>query len=456
MAGSAYRAARTAALAVLRHLPWLRVKVRKAYWAWRARRYRRQAALHALEPRTVLFESFGGRSCACSPRALFEAMCRDPRFDGWEFVWSFRQGADNAVLAASPLLAQRACTVERGTAAYEAACARAQYWVVNNRMAEWISPRDGQVYVQCWHGTPLKRLGLDVSAGSAGALNTAPELAWRFAIDAQKWSWLVSPSAYTSEKLTSAFGVSASAGLRVAEVGYPRNDSLVRMLASPDAAGLARAMRLRRGLPAHKKLLLYAPTWRDTDYRAGVGYVAGDQLLDLERLREALGDEWCVMVRAHYYIVGGLATEGCEGFAYDVSAVQDINELYAMADVLVTDYSSTLFDYANTGRPVIYHWHDLDRYRDDLRGFYFDPHELPGPKCSNTDEVAQAVLELDGWQAVHGKALQELRARFCAQDDGHASERVVALVFREARDETTSEAGVEAHDETTSEAHDAD
>jgi CDP-glycerol glycerophosphotransferase len=398
-------------------------------------------------------------------------MCADERFAGWRFVWSLREDRAQDFIelmevvgataeppgdageffyrdktASSSLynlpFSQRAMMVTRGSDEYFTACARAKYWVVNNRMPEWVRPRVEQVFVQCWHGTPLKRLGHDVRIETRAALNTAAELAWRFGIDAAKWSYMLSPSPFVTEALTSAFDLKAlSVAPRVVEEGYPRNDLLVRMMGERGAASAGEyvaQLKRRLGIPPGRKVLLYAPTWRDSVYRAGEGYGSGE-MPNFERMREAFGGEWCVLLRLHYYVegagagmgagMGAAATADAGHFLIDVSNVSDINELYLVADALLTDYSSVLFDYANTGRPTIYYWPDLEDYEQNIRGFYFDPATLPGDKCRTTEELIKAIAVLDSWQERYGSASRVLRERFCPKDDGYAALRVLAAIF---------------------------
>jgi CDP-glycerol glycerophosphotransferase len=353
-------------------------------------------------------------------------MCADERFSDWRFVWSLREGQ---IAEAKSLLVARASVVIRGSDEYFKACARAKYWIVNNRMPEWVKPRPEQVFVQCWHGTPLKRLGYDVTIKTKAALNTADELSWRFGIDAAKWSYLLSPSPFTSECLASAFGLQSLAHRpRIIEEGYPRNDSIAQTLNSPERDELIKEFRRRLDIPQGKKVLLYAPTWRDSIYHAGKGYGSGE-MPDFKRMREALGEQWIVLLRTHYYVEIREVIDARGDFLIDVSETPDINELYLVADALLTDYSSVLFDYANTERSVIYYWPDFEEYQKEVRGFYFDPITLPGDKCTTTDEVIAALQALDTWQERYGSDYQTFRNHFCPKDDGQAAARAIANIF---------------------------
>jgi CDP-glycerol glycerophosphotransferase len=393
---------------------------------WRLKRIRYERLVRKIvsEPRTILFESYGGRSYACSPKALFEALCEDRRFDDWRFIWSFREPEEKADFP----LKTRATLVKRMSGEYLQACARTTYWITNNRMPEFLYPRPEQTYVQCWHGTPLKKLGFDVAADAQAALNTAAELAGRFAIDAEKWTWLLSPSSYASEHLTSAFGRSAEQKSLVIEEGYPRNDAIVATLQSPAACEAIKAIKRRLGVPLDKRVLLYAPTWRDDSYQTGVGYTQ-EVLLDFELLRRSLGADWVVLLRAHYYIANRLNIDQWRSFVYDMSRIEDVNDLYIISDALLTDYSSVFFDFANTSRPLLFYWPDLDHYGERVRGFYFDPETLPGPQCRVSEEVVAALEDIDSWHARYGSAYETFRRTFCPKDDGNSAKRVIERLF---------------------------
>jgi CDP-glycerol glycerophosphotransferase len=150
--------------------------------------------------------------------------------------------------------------------------------------------------------------------------------------------------------------------------------------------------------------------------------------LDLTAARRALGEDHVLLVRRHAKVVDNVP--GVDGtFAKDVSSWPDVNELLLATDVLVTDYSSLMFDFANTGRPVLFFTYDLADYRDRLRGFYFDTDRLPGPHLQTSDQVVAAIRDVDRLHAEHAAAYSAFRADFTAWDDGHAATRLVDRVF---------------------------
>ncbi|MDQ1741431.1 MAG: CDP-glycerol glycerophosphotransferase, partial [Pseudonocardiales bacterium] len=156
-----------------------------------------------------------------------------------------------------------------------------------------------------------------------------------------------------------------------------------------------------------------------------------DLRIDLERLRAAVGEDTVILFRKHHYIVDPVPTDP-HGFVRDVSRYPDGTELMLAADVLVTDYSSMMFDYANTGRPMLFYTYDLDAYGDEIRGFYLDYVDtVPGPLLRTTDELADALRDIEGVRSSWAARYDEFTKRFCELDDGHASERVVDRLFVE-------------------------
>jgi CDP-glycerol glycerophosphotransferase len=289
--------------------------------------------------------------------------------------------------------------------------ARAKYFVNNVNFPDHLRKRPGMVHVQTHHGTPLKRMGLDLrdAAGAGQRTNFRALLrrcsAWDFSVSANRLSTLVWERVYPVR-------------FESLEYGYPRND----VLANATDADVA-AARASLDIEDGKKVLLYAPTHRE--YERGFR-----SLLDTVRLAESLGDDWIVLSRAHYfYDVGQPVAAIAQGRVIDVTSHGSIEQLCLAADVLVTDYSSVMFDYAVLDRPLVIYAPDWETYRS-LRGTYFDLiAEPPGVVCRTPEEVVDAIVSGAYTADVADKARRVFRSKFCAWDDGHAAERVVRRVF---------------------------
>ena len=425
-----YKGAKTCAYAVMRRCPPLRKALRKAVWETRSRRYDKLAGSIETNPKAVVFESFKGRSYSCSPRAVFEAMQADSRFSDYRFYWAFLDTTIEHYRYLEECY-PNVTLVANMSAEYYRAYAESKYWIVNSRSAEQLRPKSDQVFVQCWHGTPLKKLGFDIVSGTTNAMNSFEEVATRYKIESSKWSYLVSPSRYTSDCLTSAFGLDDEwAEGNILEIGYPRNDAIVNTCDDESkVTALKERMAKELGFDKDKKLLLYAPTWRDNEFKANVGYVQ-DVMIDFDLLKEQLGDEWVVLFRPHYFVANSFDFSKYDGFVANAASVADINELYCIADALMTDYSSVFFDYACTGRPMLFFMPDLAEYQGHVRGFYIDPiKDLPGPHCETSEEVVDALKEIGTYFERYGEAYEVFRQRFCPQEDGKAAKRLVERLF---------------------------
>ena len=354
----------------------------------------------------VVYNSFDGRY-SDSPRVLYETYA--DQFPG-EHIWL----ADPAHLHGFPLdvtvvpIDSRACVDALETA---------DLVVSNTHLEMGWTKAPGTTYLQTWHGTPLKRIHNDVLWAPEG------RLAW-LDQDVARWDFLVSPNPVSTGRLRAAFGYTGA----VIETGYPRNDVLL----SPAAPEIRARVRHALGVPEGVTAVLYTPTWRDRDYfepPAGGLHLA----LPLASFAADLGPGFRLLTRLHYKVTHLRAEEDVPGVV-DVSYHPDVAELYLAADVLVTDYSSTMFDFAATGKPMVFYAYDLADYRDTLRGFYFDLEPLaPGPVVSRPAELLSALKNLAEGHAAHRRRYRTFQQLFCSLEDGHATERLRPLYERAAR-----------------------
>ncbi|MER5637071.1 CDP-glycerol glycerophosphotransferase family protein [Kitasatospora sp. NPDC002227] len=385
---------------ILDSTPVLSPAERNAYAQERLRDLAYPAARKKPLREAVLYDVFNGRGYADSPRAVHAELVR--RGAPLEHLWVVDDAQAEVPEGVRP--------VRYFSPEWYEALATCRYLVGNTHFPDFIERREGQVVVQTWHGSLLKRIAHDVES------SWLADAGYLAALDRESphWSLLVSPSAFATPILRRAFRYQGE----ILESGYPRCDVLAR------GEG-AEAVRARLGVPADKKIVLYAPTWREDQQREnGDGYQLG-LALDVAAARAALGEDHVLLVRSHSHVREPLAGAG-DGFLYDVADYPDVQELLLAADVLVTDYSSIMFDFAVTGRPILFFTYDLDHYRDDLRGFYFDLEaEAPGPLLRTSAELVDALRRLPAVTAEHAEAYRRFRAAHCALDDGGASARVV-------------------------------
>ncbi len=371
----------------------------------RSGHYRRHLNLPVRD--LAVFDAYRGRQYSCNPRGIYDELRR--RGTDLECVWVTENGQFGRPSGARTVLV--------GTREHYEALARARYVFGNWSQRDWFIKREDQTYVQCWHGTPLKKLGYDVKEMP---FKRTEGVDW-MEYDVPQWDLLLAQNAFSVPLFRRAFRY----GGDVFQSGYPRND----ILNSPHREEIAAAVRRRLGIPGHKRVVLYAPTWRD-DFHHAIGKRAFSLELDLDQFRAALGRDHVLLLRTHYLVTDRpkLRPGDC---VMDVSVYPDISELFLICDVLVTDYSSSMFDFAVTGRPMVFFAYDLERYRDHVRGFYFDfDAEAPGPLLRTSREVVEALRDPAALDAGFRDARAAFTARYCPHDDGQAAARVLDRVLR--------------------------
>jgi CDP-glycerol glycerophosphotransferase len=360
----------------------------------------------------VIFESFLGKSYSGNPKYIFEYLARKNQ-NKYRYIWAIDK--KNVKIPFHPI------KIKRFSIRYYYYLARCKYCVFNSRQPEWMQKREGNIFLQTWHGTPLKKLVFDIEDISSAT----PRYKQQVYNQSRLWDYLVAPNAFSSETFRRCFMFEKT----MLESGYPRND----ILHAPDLEAMAGKIRQQLGLPDEKKIILYAPTWRDDEYYAK-GQYKFELQLDLQLMMEQLGKEYVILLRTHYFIADSIDVTPYKGFAYNLSKYDDISELYLISDLLITDYSSVFFDYANLRRPMLFFTYDLEKYRDVLRGFYFDiEKEVPGPLLFNTEEVVDAIKNIDKIIIQYQQKYSEFYQRFCSWEDGHASEKVVKSVFEQSK-----------------------
>lgn len=374
------------------------------------------------QSKTVCFKSFNGKSYSCSPKAIYEYMLTQEKYKDYKFIWVFKNPEKYAFLNDNP----NTTVVKDTTTDFLKAMATAKYWIHNYRVYDHIYPKSDQIYVQCWHGTPLKRLGYDIE-NSDNVLNSTKEIRFKYKVDAAKFKYILSPSEFASKRFISAWNLKEIGKQgAVIEEGYPRNDRLFTYT-QDDVVKIKKALNINT---LGKKVIFYAPTWRDNQHDSKIGYTY-KTAVDFDKLQKELGSEYVILFRAHYLVANSFDFEKYSGFVYDVSDYDDINELYIASDILITDYSSVFFDYANLRRPMIFYMYDYDEYKNEMRDFYFDIDELPGPIVKTQDELIGAINSLGDYQIEYGKKYIDFHNKFNYLDDGNAAKRVTEKIIEE-------------------------
>ena len=359
----------------------------------------------SIDSNVIVYESSHGVSVSCNPLAIYRHIIKDSRFDGILHVWVLN---DKNRIPEELRNRPNVVFVARESDLYLRYIASAKYLINNNTFPPYFVRRSGQEYLNTWHGTPIKTLGRDIQSGVMDHKNAARNFL--------QTTHIIAPNKFTADCLVEKYDIADIYTGKMAITGYPRNDSTGDVSHEKNIR-----LRKRLGIPDGRKVVLYAPTWRGT---------LANKSVDENRLArdlEAFGiGDWHFLYRGHSVNEG--STSGSTTDRYSVPSDIDTNDLLALVDVLVTDYSSIMFDFMVTGRPIVYYAYDLEQYQIE-RGLYFDLQDMGGAVCESLDEAMQAINTLSRENAASkndsAPYVKELHELEC----GNSTQRVIDFFF---------------------------
>lgn len=372
-------------------------------------RTRRKYGTLPIAPNKVVFENYMGKSYGCNPKYVTEVLRR--RQQALDIVWVVKDARLHQTEFPEGIR-----LVEYGSEAVMQEYMTARVWVCNYHLNAYINKglfkREGQTYIQMWHGSlGIKRLEKDCK--------TLTEMSGWMGLAEQNSNmtdiW-VSNSAFESEVYRRAFWNVK----QIALLGHPRND----IFFLEDRTTVRRRVFEALGVPIESKLVLYVPTFRETgDFPTNRIHV---QKL-LEALCKRFSGDWRLAVRLHPRMKDdeSMVLDCGSGHVISASAYPDIQELLAAADAVITDYSSCIFDFMMTEKPGFIYAPDIDMYNDE-RGFYYRLEETPFPIAEDMNQLLYNIEAFDADTYV-ADVHAFLKEKGCI-DDGHAAERVCALI----------------------------
>ncbi|MBU7563521.1 CDP-glycerol glycerophosphotransferase family protein [Pediococcus ethanolidurans] len=373
--------------------------------------YRFMKTFFKLKPKRIIFESGIGKQYSDSPKQIYQKMLSDPFFKDYEFVWIYN-GYDIEKDS-------RLKIVKRFSLGYFYYLATSHYWVNNQNFPHYIRKSKNTVFLQTWHGTPLKKMMNDVDHFTDKDMDYVPRMN---KVNAQ-WDYLVSPSHYATERFESAFQPKA----KILEVGYPRND--VFFMNDNQKHEVLRQLRNMWGIN-NKKVILYAPTFRDNE-KTSTGKQDFKLNMNIEALYNALHKDYVVLFRQHAIVKTKLyIPDYFKNFFIDVSKFSDVQQLYLLADICITDYSSVMFDYAITKKPLLFYTYDYEEYKDNLRGFYINfEEEAPGPLLYDTKQLIDAIQNINKIKIEYQRKYDQFYEKYGYIENGTSTKKVIDAVW---------------------------
>lgn len=332
--------------------------------------------------RLILFNSFGGKKFDDSPKAVYDLIRQDPRFADYHLVWAFQCPEQFDV--------PKGQKIKTDTLFYFITALKARCWVTNSSIERGLGfTGKNTFFVNTWHGTPIKKMGFDLTVGNESfrSKNT-----WNMDV-------MTVQSRYEAAVFTRAFHLKQGI-CRI--LGLPRNDELAR--ANEERK---KECRQKIGIPEGKKVILYAPTFREYQKDEAMRCVF-DTPIDWAVWEKKMGADYLVLLRAHYETIQTMQLSKDSGYVRDVSEYESLNELMIASDILISDYSSILFDYSILEQPMFCFTYDYDQYQS-ARGMYFDVRDwLPGGSVEQ-NELMDLILSMED-QTSYKNAVKMTRA----------------------------------------------
>ncbi|WP_187373128.1 glycosyltransferase [Bacillus rubiinfantis] len=374
--------------------------------------YSRYLEKYNVDHQVILYESYHGKNFTGNPLAIFLKLLQDDEFKDFTHVIVVNQ--------MNPLVEQFLAQPNVKIVAvhqpdYLKYLATAKYLINNTSFPFYFIKRDEQVYINTWHGTPLKTLGTNIkNAGMTDHKNIQRNLL--------QTDFLVSPNKFTYEKLLTSHDIKEIFAGKIADIGYPRVDLTYKVKKQDVLEFLT--------VPSGKKVVLYAPTWRGT---VGKESDMSKKLLEeVTKLKELLGNDYAVLLKSHYFAYRFFEENNLEHLC--IPSWYDTNMLLAGVDVLITDYSSIFFEFLHTNKPVIFYGDDIEQYEEE-RGFYLSLESLPGPMCRKISDVVNYILDEETTKKIYQEKYEDYKLKYCYHDDGQASKRFVDIVFRQDQED---------------------
>lgn len=361
----------------------------------------------------ILYDAYFGRGFICNPYALFMELLNDKDFSDYTHVWVL-----DSNLGSNPFASYKnVITVKRHGKEHLKYLASAGYLITNVSMPYYYAKKTGQIYINTWHGTPLKSLGYDIPDSAATISNVL-----RNFLSAD---YMISASPFLTSIYKDKYKLDGLFEGKIIEEGYPRND---RMFCVDYDTVINRLSSFGISVNRNKKIILYAPTWKGSDYYNPE--IDAGEFETFKKTLEAIIDttKYQILIKPHQVVYKTLKAAGKQMDMF-IPAEMDTNELLSVTDILVSDYSSIFYDFLSHDKPVLFYIPDLEKYKED-RGIYLKPSELPGPAYTTLEEVGSAVNQIDDIVSQYADQYKAAKEFACPYDDGQVSKRIIDIVFK--------------------------
>lgn len=368
-----------------------------------------------IQPNVILYESFFGRGMLCNPYALFLQLLSDSQYRHFTHIWALDNLDNHSILIDSYRNNKNVHFIQYQGKDYLKYLCSAKYLINNVTFPSFFTKKPGQIYINTWHGIPLKALGFDMPNGSTEVSNTLRNF--------MHTDYLISASPFLTDIYKSAFKMEGIFPGTVIEEGYPRLDILFRFTYEQIITKLEQyGVKVEPG----KKIILFAPTWR------GVSYQQADTDVDFyfnfkEKLEQEIDlTKYQILIKVHQRVYE--LAKSRLNVDYIIPATVDANEVLSVTDILISDFSSIYFDYLATGKPILFFINDIENYKKE-RGLYMSCDELPGPNTNSFTELGVWINNIESVRKEYNLAYSKMQKWANSICTGMVSETIIRVIF---------------------------
>lgn len=350
--------------------------------------------------KTVLFVSYGGKKYDDSPKVIYESMINDSRFDDYDFVWAF--------IDIDEFNIKKGRKIKIDTFKYYITALKSRVWITNSGIERGLNFKGKKtLYINTWHGTPLKKMGKDIPNNNISFKTNAES----------KVDIMLAQGTYEVEKFAQAYDIELS---KFKVFGLPRNDELLNMEYKK------KEILEKLDIKSYSSIILYAPTFREYE-RDIIGNCTYNSPFDFKKVYEHFGENIMILLRMHYEISDYITIDDTlKKNVLDVSKYDNLNELLTISDILITDYSSIMFDYSIMKKPIVTYTYDFKEYWEN-RGLYFDIRkELPN--SNNMNELIKILEDIELNYEFYCDITDKFRKKFI-DEFGHSTKKIIDEIY---------------------------
>lgn len=364
--------------------------------------------------KTVLYESFHGKNMSCNPYALFKELLSNNKYDNYIHIWVFDDLSKHQNTIREYNTCKNVYFVKYNSKKYLKYLATSEYLINNTSFPPLFVKRKEQIYVNTWHGVPLKCLGFDINNKTSTNIG--------FIRDFYQSDYMISANSFLTKVYQNSYKLKNLYNGKIIEEGYPRVDNIT----SDKNYVINKLIKDNVYIDKTKKIILYAPTWKGTSFTDPVNDI--DKMILFKKTIEKKIDiqKYQILIKPHNSLLHFIEQNYKMDYIIPISS--DANEILSITDILISDYSSIFYDFLKTKKPILFYITDADEYLD-YRGTYHSLDELPTPYTNDINVIIERINNIEFFHENNLKSYLKIRNWCEFLDEKNISSKIIEIVF---------------------------